>query len=174
MLHVRDKEHEENVPTLVVSVTDRTDTSPARSRLVRTISHFLSTLTSICSQSSTKPSDKPCLAVVYLPATSALPSPTEFDHYLPVIAHPDADTSTLEDELTALSAARIWRSLSVSATKTIQLHDSETFSIIDGDNVDDLQPTRVHRMLQRIAAPECKKPAKRLNYKLNSVSAVTL
>jgi hypothetical protein len=172
-LHVQDKEHEENAPTLVVSVSDRTEANPARSRLVRMISNLCVTLTSICSQSSTKPSDRPCLAVVYLPATSSLPSPTDYDHYLPVLVHPDVDTS-LEDEETALEAAQIWDTLSIPASKTIHLQDSETFSMIDGEYVDELQPSHVHRVFERISAQESKKTVKRLNYRLNSASAVTL
>ena len=161
--------------SFIVSVTDRTEFHPGLFQDVRLYLLLLMNLTSTCSQSRAKSSsDRPSLAVIYLPSNRSLPLSTDHDYYLPVFVRPFVDVNPPEVVDAASEARRIWDTLAIPTTKILRLVESEKFYIPDNEDLDEVRPSHVQDIFQRIAAPEVKKPLKRSACPLTRVHTMSL
>ncbi|KAF8896376.1 hypothetical protein BD779DRAFT_1466340 [Infundibulicybe gibba] len=113
------------------------------------------------------PSDRPSLAIVYLP--SALPRPAAHTLYLPVFIPVDS----------SLAAVRIahsdWESLSIPSNRILRLRENLDSPIFHGGDIDHLDNIRARRIIEEVNTAYAKKrSSKPISEQLNSSNAVTL
>lgn len=115
-------------------------------------------------------SDRPSLAVVLLPSTlHALP---EHTLYLPIFLDTGA-TNHADDLYTRNNVESTWMALSVPADKTLRL-GSHSSLMLSSSQIQNMNPYRAHRALQRLFSYNKKQTTKTLSEHLSSVPAVTL
>lgn len=115
-------------------------------------------------------SDRPSLAVVLLPSTlHALP---EHTLYLPIILDTGA-TDNADDPYARSNVESTWMSLSIPTDKTLRL-GSHSSLMLSSSQIENMNPYRAHRALQRLFSYNKKQSTKTLSDHLSSVPAVTL
>ncbi|KAM6504509.1 hypothetical protein JOM56_001452 [Amanita muscaria] len=115
--------------------------------------------------------DRPSLAVVFLPSDSLRVLP-EHTFYLPIFVDVDSADVVAHDASVRSSAERAWRMLPVPPGKTLCLGNGPT-SILSSSELENVEPFRAHRALQRLLLPAKKQPSKTFADHLSSVPAVT-
>ncbi|KAF8632197.1 hypothetical protein AX15_001963 [Amanita polypyramis BW_CC] len=121
--------------------------------------------------STSSNSDRPSLAVVFLPSPTlhALP---EHTFYLPITIDSN-DTDDAGDTSARDGAESVWTSLSVPVSKTLRLGSHSPSRILSSSEIQKLDSYRAHRVLQRLVLHTKKQTVKTLSDHLSSVPAVT-
>ncbi|KAK2463398.1 hypothetical protein APHAL10511_004484 [Amanita phalloides] len=118
--------------------------------------------------STSSNSDRPSLAVVFLPS-SALRALPEHTFYLPIIVDSDAADTADEADIRN-NAERTWTSFVVPISRTLRLGHR---SILSSSDIREVDSYRAHRALQRPFLYNKKQTIKTLSDHLSSVHAVT-